>query len=177
VGQGRLLAWRLRAGDNDAAEALIDEYSELIYLFMRRLGHGHQIAEDLAQETFLRAWHHIGQLRDDKALSGWLYRIAGNVSRVYWRRQKGRKFLTMEGVDVADGQAGSDAEADQSERLDHLRRSVDALPWKLRQAIVLHYMQHLTISEAARAADVREGTLKSRLSRGLEALRKALEGR
>jgi RNA polymerase sigma-70 factor (ECF subfamily) len=52
---------------------------------MRRLGHGRQLSEDLTQETFLRAWRHIGQLRNGKALEAWLYRIAGNVSKLYWR--------------------------------------------------------------------------------------------
>jgi len=55
-----------------------------------------------------------------------------------------------------------------------LRGEVARLPWKLRQAIVLHYLDQLTIAEAAEAAQVRTGTLKSRLNRGLEALRKQI---
>ena len=66
------LAARLRAGDSTAATELVDIYYEQIYLFMRRLGHSRQASEDLTQESFLQAWHHIGQLRDGKALNSWL---------------------------------------------------------------------------------------------------------
>ncbi len=173
MAKARSLVRRLRAGDREAAEELVDRYSQPIYLFMRHLGHGHQTSEDLTQETFVRVWHHIGQLRDDKALTGWLYRIAANVSRVYWRRQKGHRFQNVEEVDLPDP-AGDVDTADRNEELERLRERVNALPRKLKEAIVLHYMQHLTISEAAQAAGIREGTLKSRLSRGLEALRKAM---
>jgi len=174
VSRSRSLARRLRAGDKDAADELVDRYTDQVYLLMRRLGHGHQTSEDLAQETFLSAWRHIGQLRDDGALNGWLYKIAGNVSRVYWRRQKGRRLHDVEDLDVADPSVAGHAAAGHDEELERLREAVETLPWKLRQAVVLHYMQHLTISEAAQAAGIREGTLKSRLSRGLDALRRAL---
>ena len=72
------LAARLRTGDREAAAELVDEYYQQIYLFMRRLGHDRQISEDLTQECFFNAWHHIGQLKDGKALNGWIYRIASN---------------------------------------------------------------------------------------------------
>jgi len=166
------LAMRLRHGDRAAAEKLVDRYYERIYLFMRAVGHDRQISEDLTQETFLRAWCHIGQLRDGKALSGWLFRIAGNASRLYRRRHRDRWTASLEGTEVPAGGSDGFQRAGQREQFDHLERAVGRLPWKLRQAIVLHYVEQLTIAEAADAAGVRQGTLKSRLNRGLEALRK-----
>jgi RNA polymerase sigma-70 factor (ECF subfamily) len=83
------LAARLSKGRSAAAEELVDCYYERIYLFMRAVGHDRQISEDLTQETFLRAWYHIGQLRDGKALSGWLFRIASNASAYHRRHQIG----------------------------------------------------------------------------------------
>ena len=80
------LAARLKAGERAAANELVDTYYEQIYLFMRRLGHDRQASEDLTQESFFNAWHHIGQLKDGKALNGWLYRIASNVSKLHWRK-------------------------------------------------------------------------------------------
>ena len=61
--QKEALADRLRTGNRDAAAELVDMYYKQIYLFMRRLGHGSQISEDLTQESFLRVWQHIGQLK------------------------------------------------------------------------------------------------------------------
>jgi RNA polymerase sigma-70 factor (ECF subfamily) len=163
---------RLRAGDRTAAAELVDEYHEQIYLFMRRLGHDRQISEDLTQETFFNAWHHIGQLKNDKALNGWLYRIAGNVSRLYWRRHKHSEVVGIEDVDLPDSsQAGPDA-AGRREQLEQLKDAVTRLPVKLRETIVLHYMQQLTIAEAAEIAGIRQGTFKSRLNRALRTLRK-----
>ncbi|MHC4666406.1 MAG: RNA polymerase sigma factor [Planctomycetota bacterium] len=165
------LAVRLRAGNRAAAAELVDEYYEQIYLFMRRLGHSCQVSEDLTQESFLQAWQHIGQLRNEKVLKSWLYHIASNVSKLYWRRHKGKEETSIEGFDVPDSSKSEERIGDY-EQLDRLRVAVRGLPRKLREAIVLHYMQHLTIAEAAEAAGVREGTFKSRLNRALKALRK-----
>jgi RNA polymerase sigma-70 factor (ECF subfamily) len=166
------LAGRLRQGERTAAEELVDQYYERIYLFMRAVGHDRQISEDLTQETFLRAWYHIGQLRDGKALTGWLFRIAGNVSRLHRRRHKDKGTVGLNEVEPPAGGTDSSQWAGQREQVDHVREAVARLPWKLRQAIVLHYIEQLTIAEAADAAGIRTGTLKSRLNRGLEALRK-----
>lgn len=165
------LARRLRAGDHTAAAELVDIYYKQIYLFLRRLGHDSQVSEDLTQESFLNAWHHIGQLRDGKALNGWLYRIAGNVSKLYWRKLKGKKTATLEGFDVPDSTYTLYDKVERNEQLEHLKNTVARLPIKLRQTIVLHYMQQLTIAESAEAAGIREGTFKSRLNRALTALR------
>jgi RNA polymerase sigma-70 factor (ECF subfamily) len=170
------LAARLRSGDHAAAEEFVDMYNEQIFLFMRRLGHDRQVSEDLTQESFLQAWQHISQLRNGKALNGWLYRIAGNVSKLYWRRHKGREMASIEGVgiDVPENNEDGPDIVDHYEQLSRLKKAVEYLPEKLRQAVVLHYMQHLTIAEAAEAAGVREGTFKSRLNRALETLRKQI---
>jgi RNA polymerase sigma factor (sigma-70 family) len=167
------LAARLIAGNRATAAELVDIYYEQIYVFFRRLGHSCQASEDLTQESFLHAWQHIGQLRSGKTLNSWMYRIAGNLSRLYWRRHKLTKAVSIEEIDVPDG--GGDPELDRtgnSEQLGRLKNAVAMLPVKARQAVVLHYMQNLTIIEAAEAAGVRQGTFKSRLNRALKILRK-----
>jgi RNA polymerase sigma-70 factor (ECF subfamily) len=168
------LAARLRAGDHAAAAELVDIYYKQIYLFMRRLGHDRQVSEDLTQESFLSAWHHIGQLRDGKALNSWLYRIAGNVSRLYWRKHKNTEAVGIEGFEFPDSSDSEHDKAERNEQLEQLRNAIARLPLKLRQTVVLHYLQHLTIAESAEAACIRQGTFKSRLSRALTALRKQL---
>jgi len=169
--QRDLLAARLKEGDRAAAAELVDTYYEHIYLFMRRLGHDCQVSEDLTQESFLQAWQHVGQLREGKALNGWLYRIAGNVSKHYWRRHKTRKTISIEDAHVAGSSEAGDRAGD-IEQLGQLKNAVARLPQKLRQVVVLHYMQNLTIAEAAEVVGVREGTFKSRLNRALRILRK-----
>jgi RNA polymerase sigma-70 factor (ECF subfamily) len=165
------LAARLKAGNRAAAAELIDIYYEQIYLFMRRLGYNCHVCEDLTQESFLRAWEHISQLKSGKTLNSWLYRIAVNVSKLHLRRHKGRKAVSIEGINLPDSSDPEDGKIEHLEQLGRLKNAVAKLPIRLKQVVVLHYMQHLTIAEAAEAAGVREGTFKSRLNRALKALR------
>jgi len=168
---GEVLVERLRSGNGAAAAELVDRFYGQIYLYFRRLGHNRQLSEDLTQESFILAWKHIGQLRDGKALKGWLYKIAANVSRLELRQRKKEKLLNIEETQLQFRQTGIE-KSEQNEQLERLRSFVVKLPVKLKDAIILHYMQHLTISEAAEAAGINEGTFKSRLSKALKILRK-----
>ena len=165
------LAERLKAGDHTAAAELVDIYYDQIYLFMRRLGHGRQESFDLTQDTFLQAWRHIAQLRNSTALNAWLYRIAGNTSKLYWRRHRFARPTSIEDLDVPDSSQPDNDRIERIEQLDHLKNAIAKLSEKSRQAVVLHYMQHLTIAEAAEAAGIGQNAFKGRLSRALKALR------
>lgn len=169
-----LLAARLRDGDRIAAAELVEMYYEQVFLYMRRLGHDRQISEDLTQEAFLNAWYHIGQLKEDKALTSWLFRIASNVSKLYWRRHKNKQMVSLEWIDAPEDKILDADRSDEYEQLERLRQAVTELPNKLKEIIVLHYLQHLTIAETAEVANIRQGTCKSRLSRALKTLRKRL---
>jgi len=168
------LATRLESGERTAAAELVDRYYEQIYAFMRRLGYSSQVSEDLTQESFLLAWCHIGQLRDGRALNSWLYRIARNVSNHYRRRHRGKEAVGIEGIEPADGSGANDDETEHYEQLGRLKIAVEKLPIKFREVVVLHYMQHLTIAEAAEAMGIRQGTFKSRLNRTLKSLKKQM---
>lgn len=168
------LVARLKTGDRAAAVELVDEYYEQMYLFMRRLGHDRQSSEDLTQEIFFNAWHHIGQLKDNGSLNSWLYRIASNVSNLYWRRHKHKEVIGIENMNTPDVSTVRADDFGHYEQLEQLNYAVARLPIKLRQTVVLHYMQQLTIAEAAEVAGVKQGTFKSRLNRALKALRKSV---
>lgn len=166
------LVARLREGNRAAAAELVDIFYKQIYVFFIRLGHTHQAGEDLTQESFLAAWQHVGQLRNGRALNGWMYRIASNASKLYWRKHKNEPVASLNLLPPPQDPAGDDCE--KNGNYDQLARLADAvakLPAKLRQAVVLHYMQNLTIAEAALVAGVRQGTFKSRLNRALKFLR------
>jgi len=169
------LAARLRSGNRAAAAELVDEYYQQIYLFMRKLGHDRQVSEDLTQECFFNAWHHIGQLKDGKALNGWIYRIASNVSKLHWRKCKHKEVIGIEGIEMPNSSKDEPEKMEYNEQLEHLKDAVERLPMKLRETIILHYIQQLTIAEATEAVGINQGTFKSRLNRALKTLRKNIK--
>jgi RNA polymerase sigma-70 factor (ECF subfamily) len=120
----------------------------------------------------MQAWGRIGQLRDSQALGSWVYGIARNLSRLQWRRNGAHKE-TFAGADAESDEFGLSG-VENAEELVKLRKAITELPLRLRETVVLHYMQHLSISEAAKAVGVGEGTFKSRLNRALKALRKVV---
>jgi RNA polymerase sigma-70 factor (ECF subfamily) len=168
------LVLRLKDGDTTAAKELVDTYQALIYAFMRRLGHDRQLSEDLTQETFLRAWFHIGQLNNCSSLNGWIYRIAINVSRLHKRRFRNGNGTSNEPPVFEEACLSADENIVQREQLERLVHIVHGLPTKLREPIILHYMQQLTISEASTALGIRQSAFKSRLNRALNLLRREL---
>ena len=165
----RDLTNRLLAGERAAAEELVDKYYEEIFLFFRRMGHSRPASEDLTQECFIQVWQHLGQLKYAKAAGSWIYGIAGNLSRSYWRRN--RRFISVDsGLDLIDPKQGT-SEMEEAEELSKLKKMISTLPFKLREVIVLHYMQQLSIMEGAEAIGIREGTFKYRLNKALKVLR------
>jgi len=115
------LADRLRAGNRAAAAELVDVYYQQLYLYLRRLGHSTTVSEDLTQQCFIKAWQNIGQLRSDKSLGAWLFRIAGNVSNQYWRGRKSENKLSIEGDEI-DTPDSNEAGLDKTERRNDFER-------------------------------------------------------
>lgn len=66
---------------------------------MQRMGHSPELSEDLTQQSFIKAWQNISQLRDGRSLDAWLYRIAANVSNGHRRRNKGQEWISIEQAD------------------------------------------------------------------------------
>ena len=177
------LVARLRAGDRAAATELVDGYYQQIYLFMRRLGHDRQISEDLTQESFFNAWHHIAQLRDGKALDSWLYRIAANVSLNRAKAEGRRKdslsldALLESGRISADRLFGSEPPTNAAERAqlqEAIQAALDSLDPDQRAVVVMKDVEDMSQDQIAEALDCSPGTVKSRLSRARARLRDLL---
>lgn len=129
------------------------------------------MAEDLTQETYTRAWTQIGALRDAASLRSWLLAIARNEFL-----QKARVKRPKEvGLEAAASVAAPDPAADgvlvRAEGEARLHRAVDRLDGTLREAVVLHYFQDLSLREVSVVIGVPPGTIKSRLNRALQELR------
>ena len=123
----------------------------------------------MAQEAFLRAYRGLKQWRQDGAFSTWLFALAINLYRSELRRIPPRAASLDAIAEPADTRGGT-PEAEQSrERI--VRRAVQSLPEKYREALTLFYFHEQDLAQAASTLAVPEGTLKARLSRGREMLR------
>ena len=178
---------RLRNGDADAFDTLITRYSGDIYSLLYRMTQDAEEAGDLTQETFLSALKSIRSFRGEAELKTWLFRIALNHSRNrfrWWKRRKRNETVSLD-KPLGEGTATiSDTIADDGEtpeqavlRMELRRRlagAVNALPEIFRETIVLCDIEGLGYAEIAQALGINIGTVKSRLARGREQLRKRL---
>ena len=168
---------RLKAGDRRAFDELYERYKTMLFRSACLLLGNTQDAEDVLQETFLSAYMHIGELKDDSLFKPWIFRI---LMRQVYRcgKKKSREFPDEDVLKHADAasireQGETDPAArvvNQMEIKSHLNR----LPLKQRQALVLYYYNELSIKEMAMILQCREGTVKSRLHTAKKAMRQAM---
>ena len=181
---------RLKRGDAAAFETLVNERSGEIYGLLYRLTESGEEARDLTQETFLRAFQSIGHFRGESDLRTWIYRIAINQARNRWRWWRRRRRDATVSIDApqANGQPslvgslksenGSDPERETlaHDRERALRKALSSLKRVYREAVVLRDIEGFAYEEIAVALDISVGTVKSRLARGRQELRRKLEG-
>ncbi len=166
---------RLGKGDRLAAEELVTRYYQPVYRYFVRSGNSLELAEELTQQTYVRAWSSLYQLRRAASLRSWLYRIASSVAAQHWRRQHNSRLTSTDGdPDGCVAEKSTDS-LELAEDLQCLQAALRRLPEKYRQAVILRYFEQMPLAEAAAAAGIRLGTFKSRLSRALQHLRQEMK--
>jgi RNA polymerase sigma-70 factor (ECF subfamily) len=181
---------RLKRGDAAAFETLVNERSGEIYGLLYRLTESSEEARDLTQETFLRAFQSIGHFRGESDLRTWIYRIAINQARNRWRWWRRRRRDVTVSIDApqtngqtsliatlkSDNGNNPERETLAHERERALRRALSSLKHVYREAVVLRDIEGFAYEEIAVALNINVGTVKSRLARGRQELRRKLEG-
>ncbi|MCA1590630.1 MAG: sigma-70 family RNA polymerase sigma factor [Acidobacteria bacterium] len=178
---------RLRAGDADAFDNLVLRYSSDVYGLLCRLAGDREEAAELTQETFLSALKGIGKFRGDSELKTWLFRIAVNHSRNrfrWWKRRRRDATISLDAETgdfsrtvsetIADRSASPEDNAMLAERSRRLKAALATLPDVYREAVVLCDVHGMTYEQIAVTLDVQMGTVKSRIARGREELRRKL---
>lgn len=182
---------RVLSGDREAFGVLVDRHGSRIHGAILRMVGDSEVANDLAQETLLRAYQALGQFRRGSAFYTWLYAIARNQVLSEFRRRrsaKGQAMLPLQtGTrDDADGGArsaaaepastgpGPDEEAARRDDAVRVRAALEALEEEFREAVVLRDLEGLSYEEIAEATGTPVGTVRSRIHRGRAALRERL---
>jgi len=160
-------------GDAAAWEPLVLAHQEAVFRLSYLLLGDPDDAEDVAQETFLRAWNHLGRFDPTRPLRPWLLSIASNLASNR-RRSAGRYFAALTRAFRNEPTASSASTEEKSARhmeSSELWKAVQNLSVPDQQIIYLRYFLDLPVTETAEVLRVAEGTVKSRLSRALERLR------
>lgn len=173
------LVARLRDGDPAAQAQVVDAYKDRLVTVIARVAGGTD-AEDLAQETFLKAFGAIGRFDGRSALFTWMYRIAVNTARDWVDHRRRRPAVPLHGPEgprhepSAPGPGPEEAAVRAEERA-AVRRALARLPEPFRSTLVLREMEGLSYEEIAQTLDVSIGTVESRIFRARVRLRALLE--
>lgn len=160
-------------GDTLAFNRLVQRHAPRLFAVARRQGCSEADADDIVQDTFLRAWHAAGRWRPGGAqVSTWLYKVA--VNRIIdHRRAAGRRPEDglAEGQDFADTQPTPEQALGERQRLAVLQAGIAALPRRQRMALILTVQQGKTLAESAEILGCTEGAVEQLRVRARRALR------
>lgn len=162
---------RAQAGDAAAMRDLYRRYSPRVHAVVRRLAGDDALAEDWAQEAWVRAFRALPGFRGDARFSTWLHRIAVN-SALHGRRWRERRAGREVGL-AEDGERT--ARSDEVVLRISLQRALDALPTGMRQIVVLHDVEGYTHEEIGELLGIAPGTSKSQLFKARARLRNTLQ--
>lgn len=170
------------AGDEAAFAELVDRHLQSVYTFTYRLVGKKEEAEDIAQETFVKAWKNLKRFKKGMKIKTWLFAIARNTSIDHLRKHRNVLFSELSRDEESDDfehgirDVAPNAEAlfDQKESEAKVEAALQKIPPIYREIILLHYREGLTLDEAAQTLDIPLNTAKSRDRRALGALRKLM---
>lgn len=171
-------------GDEKAFSAIVKRYREQIYHFILKMVKDGAQAEDLTQETFIKAFRALASFNSQYAFSTWLYKIAANNCIDYFRKKKLATISIDTPIQAKDGQLhrdfpdhqeGPELELISKERTNEIKVAIDSLPQKYKQAIVLRHSKDKSYEEIAKELDLPLGTVKVRIFRAREMLKSKLK--
>lgn len=168
----RTLIARVLEGDRLAARALYEAHAPRVYRVVYRLVLDASLADEITQDTFVKAFARLAEFRGESALGSWIHAIAVSHVLNSFRSLRRRRAREADLDDARDVKVAS-AESDPDLR-DRLAAAIDALPEKLRVHVVLHDVEGFTHAEIAQMTGVPEGTCKTRLMIARAKLREEL---
>lgn len=174
----------LRSGDKAEFARLVETYSSVIYRLAIKMLQDPQDAEDVLQETFIKAYRHLHRFDGRSSLSTWLYRIATNESLMTLRKRKNITVSIDEPIETADQEQAPvqivdwccmpEEEMMSSEARAYMSQAVEELPHSMRVVFLLRDIEGLSTRETAEVLDLSEAAVKTRLSRARMHLRELL---
>jgi RNA polymerase sigma-70 factor, ECF subfamily len=177
---------RVAAGDDTAFDYLVEKYRRPMISFMYRMTHNQAVAEEMAQDVFLRVYRSRQGYTATAKFTTWLYRIATNLAVNHARDTKHERPENQVNIDEPDEETGRTIDVADSglnaeqvilrrERLAAIRQQVEALPERQRMAVLMHKYQGMDYKQIAAVLKLSESATKSLLFRAYETLRETLK--
>ena len=177
---------RVKTGDDSAFEYLVQKYRRPMVSFMYRMTHNAAVAEDLAQEVFLRVYRSRDNYEPSAKFTTWLYRIASNLAVNHardTRHERAENTVSIDEpdentgltVDVPDTSLSAEETILRRERMAAIRQRVQGLPERQRIAVIMHKYQQMDYRQIAEVLKLSESATKSLLFRAYETLRVQLK--
>jgi RNA polymerase sigma-70 factor, ECF subfamily len=178
--EDKLLVKAVLSGDRDMYAHLVNRYQRQMYNLAFRMTMNREVAQDLAQETFVRAYANLYRYNLEKSFFTWLYTICINLTRNHLSKRReiltesGDQSATWEDLNPSQGHRSPETAIIEKQDIDGLETALTALPEDLRAAVVLRYMQELPFDIVADTLGVSLSAAKMRVYRGLEKMREVL---
>lgn len=153
----RTLITQFLRGDQRAFDRLVLRHQEKVRQFMYRATGDVDDADDLAQEVFIKVYHHLHRFRGGSEFSTWLYRVAANVLNSHFRRKRVRSYLPLGEKEDPDTSFPSD---DRDHRFRRLLARLSRLSSQERQVVILRGLQELPVADTARILGTSENVVK-----------------
>lgn len=174
------LVRKAKRGDRDAFSRLVRLNQKRIYRLVYRFCRDHDTADELAQETFVKAYMSLDTFREEYRFASWISTIATNLAINHLRRQKRQVSTVDYPIEeiIADSNPGADPSRSltDKETMEKLEEEVEKLPPEYKAAFILRVHEGLSYEEIAGKLGIEIGTVMSRLFRARSRLKKALEG-
>ena len=176
----RELVERAKTGDQQAIAALYEKTSRKAYYLSLQLVKDQDQAQDILQDAFLKVFTNLNMLQQPENFQGWLDTIVINKSKDYLKKKKPVLFSQMTGSEEPDsepdfeddrGYFSPEKQVDYQETKRLVQEMIDRLPEEQRMAVVLYYLENLSVGQIARLMECSEGTIKSRLNYGRKSIK------
>lgn len=159
----------------DILSHLMDEHGRDVWNFIFSLVKNPDTTDDLTQETFVKAFRNLDGFRGESSPKTWLLSIARNAVRDYHKSAFFRKVVLVKNVFVERAAPSAENEVINHFSIEEIWQEVLALPWRLREALVLHFHNGLDVDDIAVVLDISKSAVNSRIHRARKELAKLLE--
>ena len=166
---------RVRGGERDAYRVLVRRYQDMLFRHAVRMTSDHDVAVDLVQASFVKAYSNISRCRDPERFGAWVFRILANACKDHLKSKRRKDVSIEDQTHLADASVNPAADLERTQLRQMLSQAVAGLPPSLREAFILKHVEGRSYEEMAEMLEVSVPALKMRVHRAREALKEQLD--